>query len=314
MLATSAPELPPDLLRYNFEWKWDGVRALCHWNGKLRLDSRNLLDITASYPEIHALGVALDAKSAILDGEIVALDENGKPSFARLQRRMHVQDAARAKELSRIEPAWYVLFDILHLNGKSLLNEPYANRREILESLTVAGPSWQITSSHLGEGVAMLDAARREGLEGIVAKRLDGIYSPGLRSVDWLKIKTVMRQEFVVGGWVPERSRVSGRIGALLLGYHDKTGALRYAGKVGTGLSAPDHPMILKRLAGLGRPGSPFVDADVPRQAKFVTPSAVVEIEFRRWPAAGLVQQGSYKGLREDKPAAGVVREIVAAK
>jgi bifunctional non-homologous end joining protein LigD len=227
---------------------------------------------------------------------------------------MHVRDAKRAKDLSRSDPAWYVLFDLLYLNGKSLLDKPYSERREMLEALTIAGPSWQITSSHRGEGVAMLEAAKREGLEGIVAKRLDGVYEPGRRSPEWLKIKTTLRQEFIIGGWVPERSGISGRIGALLIGYHDSTGKLRYAGKIGTGLSGPDHPLILKHLAGLGRTENPFADRDVPRDAKFVVPSAVVEIEYRRWPADGLVQQGAYKGLREDKPAAGVVREIVAAK
>jgi bifunctional non-homologous end joining protein LigD len=314
MLASPAEGLPSDLSRYNFEWKWDGVRALCYWDGRFRLDSRNLLDITTSYPELRTFGRALGVQSAILDGEIVAFDDDGRPSFSRLQRRMHVHDRERAAVLSKTHPAWYVLFDILHLNGRSLLDEPYSSRREILESLTIAGPSWQITAAHVGEGPAMLKAATESKLEGIVAKRLDAPYTPGRRSPDWLKIKTVQRQEFVIGGWVPERSGSAGRVGALLMGYYDEAGQFRYAGKVGTGLSGSDHPLILKRLAGLARSENPFADRGVPRDAKFVAPSAVAEIEYRRWPEGGMVQQASYQGLRDDKPARRVVRENVEEK
>src|SRR5258706_12831672 len=213
MLALSA-ELPHDLDNYTFEWKWDAVRALCYCDSKrMHLESRNQIDITSRYPALHDLYAAMDGHRAILDGEIIAFDSAGRPSFTLLQRRMHVNDPPPS--LCAQVPIWYVLFDILYVDGVSLMDCPYTDRRARLEELTIAGPHWQITSSHIGEGEAMLAAARANCLEGIIAKRLDSIYEPGRRSPAWKKIKVIQRQEFVLGGYIPEENGITGRIGSM---------------------------------------------------------------------------------------------------
>ena len=314
MLAVLS-ELPISPSGYGFEYKWDGVRALTFWDGKrLSIHSRNRLDITRRYPELSDLGKALGKSPTILDGEIVALDESGKPSFPRLQRRMHAEGSANILRLSGEVPAWYVLFDVLWSRGRSTMSLPYSSRRQILEGLTVSGPAWQITPAHVGQGEAMLHAARTNGLEGVVAKRLDGIYEPGRRSPSWLKIKVVFGQEFVIGGWIPEKGDNQDRVGALMIGYYDcpgkgKTPQLRYAGKVGTGFNASLHSSVTHRLKEIRNPGNPFATPVPRKDVIFVRPELVAEVEYRRWPAGGLVQQASFKGLRTDKPANQVVNE-----
>jgi bifunctional non-homologous end joining protein LigD len=317
MLATPAAGLPVDSANYAFEYKWDGVRALCYSDGKasggrFQLQSRNQLDISVRYPELQALARALGKRSAVLDGEIVSLDDVGRPSFAKLQRRMHLNHAAEIRRLSASEPIFYVLFDLLHLDGRSLLQEPYTVRRQMLEELTLLGSHWQVTPAHAGEGKSMLETATRTQLEGVVAKRLDSVYLPGRRSPGWLKIKVIQRQEFVIGGWIGERSGAADRIGALLVGTYDNAGKLRFAGKVGTGLSAADHLPLIRKLNKKPASKSPFADP-TPRGATFVEPVLVAEIEYRRWPAGGMVQHAAYKGLRQDKNARQVIRELEPA-
>jgi bifunctional non-homologous end joining protein LigD len=310
MLATPAAGLPANAADFTFEYKWDGVRALCYSGpGRFQLQSRNQLDITIRYPELHSLQKALGKRSVVLDGEIVSLDDVGRPSFAKLQRRMHLNHAAEIRRLSASEPIFYVLFDLLYIDGRSLLDEPYTVRRQLLEELTLLGAHWQVTPAHAGEGKSMLETATRTQLEGVVAKRLDSVYLPGRRSPAWLKIKVIQRQEFVIGGWIPERSGAADRLGALLVGTYDAAGKLRYAGKVGTGLSAADHVPLLQKLKKRPADHSPF-EGLAPRGAKFVDPTLVAEIEYRRWPTNGMVQHAAYKGLRQDKVARQVVREI----
>ena len=317
MLATLAAGLPPDLENYGFEYKWDGVRALCYWDGRrLRLESRNRLDITHRYPELHVLGEALGSRPAVLDGEIVALDEVGRPSFPLLQNRMHVNARRDIERLVEEVPVRYLVFDLLHLDGRSVMDRSYVHRRDLLEQLTLIGPSWQVPPSHVGEGEAMLAAAREQGLEGVMAKRLDGLYYPGRRSPEWMKIKVVGRQEFVIGGWVPGDAGTNlSRIGSLLVGYYEpacapkKGQVLRFAGGVGTGYNEQWHRTLTAKLKPLTRTTSPFSDP-VPKPDKiFVEPLLVAEVEYRRWPAGGVLHQASFKGLRTDKPARKVVRE-----
>ena len=217
-------DLPADDRRWAYEVKWDGVRALLYWEpGSLRLESRNLNDITAQYPEVRALGPELGSRRAVLDGELVAFGEDGRPSFERLQQRMHLSSPGAAARRSRQVPVTYVVFDLLYLDGRNLCSAPYSERRSVLEGLGLDGPAWRTPRYHAGDGGAMLEASGRQGLEGIVAKRLDSRYEPGRRSGAWLKIKHTRRQEMVIGGWAPGQGRRRERIGALLVGRHDAT-------------------------------------------------------------------------------------------
>jgi bifunctional non-homologous end joining protein LigD len=294
-----------------YEIKWDGVRAIAYSTpGELRLESRNLNEITASYPELGRLNRALSSHTAILDGEIVAFDEHGRPSFAALQRRMHVGADAQVKRLAKAAPVTYMIFDLLWLDGHSLMGLRYEERHELLDALSLSGESWQ-TPGHLeGRGRDVLEATAEQKLEGIVAKRLDAPYEPGARSSAWTKIKNVGRQELVIGGWLPGEGRREQRIGALLVGVYDPDGAFRYSGRVGTGFGDAELDRLGKLLAPLKRKDAPFtVGERTPRGAVFVEPELVAEIEFSEWTAAGVLRHPSYKGLREDKDASEVVRE-----
>ena len=303
MLARPA-KLPASDEGWAAEVKWDGVRALAYCRpGRLRLESRNLREISSQYPEVRRLSRRLGACDAVLDGELVAFDENGLPSFERLQQRIHQTDEAVVRRRMKSHPVTYVIFDLLHLDGSSLMEEPYSRRRELLEALELTGQSWQTPSYSVGHTQELLAASAERGLEGIVLKRLDSPYAPGSRSGAWLKVKNVGRQEFVIGGWQPGEGRRRNRVGSILLGYFDDDAELRYAGKVGTGFSERDLDELLDRLDPLARDTSPFAGRRGPRKAKFVEPSLVAEIEFRELTAEGMVRHGSFKGLREDKPA-----------
>lgn len=317
MLAVLS-DLPCDEPNHAFEFKWDGVRAVAYWDGReLELQSRNRLDITPRYPELHALGKALGRdRRVILDGEVVALDEADRPSFARLQKRMHVRDGRAVMRLMRDVPVYYILFDILYLDGESLMDRPWTERRAALEQLTLQGANWRVSPVVVGEGDALYEAARTNRMEGIMAKRLDSVYEPGRRSPHWRKVKVVMGQEFVIGGWVPEGGTNRNRIGSLLLGYYDGTGrnkVLRYAGGVGTGFDAEWHRKLVSLLTPLERKQNPFDGKTDKPQAVFVDPVLVADVEYRRWPEGGKVQQGAFKGLRTDKKAQSVVKELICA-
>jgi bifunctional non-homologous end joining protein LigD len=308
MKATLA-KLPGDDEGWAYEIKWDGVRAIAYCEpGHLRLESRNLRDVTRQYLEVGAIVAELGGRPAVLDGELVAFDEEGRPSFQRLQRRMHIASDAEVRRRARDVAVTYVAFDLLYLDGRSMLDLPYTERRAELEDLGLEGAHWQTPAYHRGDGAAMLAASRAQGLEGIVAKRLDSAYVPGRRSRDWLKVKNVHSQELVIGGWLPGKGRREGELGALLVGYHDG-GELRYAGKVGTGFDARALRTLRERLEPLARDASPFGGRQPERGARFVEPELVAEVDFAEWTNAGTLRHPSYKGLRDDKPAADVVRE-----
>jgi bifunctional non-homologous end joining protein LigD len=307
--------LPEDESDWAFEVKWDGVRAITRSRpGRISIISRNGNDVTAAYPELRALNRTLGSHEAILDGEIVAFDDEGRPSFQALQSRMHVRGEAATRRLAQNLPVTYVLFDLLWLDGHSLMGLAYTERRTRLQALELEGARWRTPEYRPGCGTAFLAASKEQGLEGILAKRLDSSYTPGGRGGNWLKIKNVQRQELVIGGWTEGKGSRSKRIGALHLGVHDEDGELRYAGKLGTGFHAED----LERLAGLferlARKDSPFAGRQPPKGAHFLDPELVCEVEFTEWTRSGTLRHPSYKGLREDKPATEVVREQPAGQ
>ncbi len=203
MLATLAAK-PPEGPGWAWELKWDGIRALgLVQDGQLRLWTRNANEVTSRYPELQPLGGALDGHDAFLDGEIVTFDDQGRPSFGRLQRRMHVQAEHEIARLAVEVPVVYVVFDLLWLDGHLTTALPYEDRRRLLMTLVPEGATWRVPAHELGDGHATIEVSHQFSLEGVVAKRLDSTYEPGRRTGAWVKVKHLMRQELVVGGWIP---------------------------------------------------------------------------------------------------------------
>ncbi|MGH2862909.1 MAG: DNA ligase D [Solirubrobacteraceae bacterium] len=311
MLAKLAT-LPADESQWAFEVKWDGVRAVTHSEpGRLRLLSRTGNDVTVAYPELQALNRALGSHRAILDGEIVACDGEGRPSFQLLQPRMHLRGETAVRRQAQSAPVTYMIFDLLWLDGHSLLTLPYGERRARLEALELEAARWRVPESFAGDGSALLAATREQGLEGVIGKRLDSRYVSGRHSA-WIKIKNWGRQEAVIGGWRSGKGGRTGRIGALLLGVYDADGELQYVGRVGTGFDTRE----LERLAGLLEPlarrTTPFAGRQPPKDSHFVEPELVCEVDFSEWTHAETLRQPSYKGLRDDKRPEEVVRERLA--
>jgi bifunctional non-homologous end joining protein LigD len=322
MLA--APGSPPRgrLAEWAIEMKWDGVRALAFVaDGRLRLASRTGKDITATYPELSELAGlaglagllgASGREQLLLDGEIVAF-AGGRPDFEALQPRMHVSSPAAAMRLAQLIPVAYLAFDVLQLDGRPLIARPYSERRKILTSVIPNGPGRLSPPNFPGPDLDAVRAASvANGLEGVVAKRLDSPYEPGARSGSWLKLKNVLRQEVVVAGWKPGQGNRTGLIGSLLVGVYSDGGLLLYAGHVGTGFSDETLRMLTRLVASLRRSDSPFdgpVPAEYARPAVWVEPRLVIEVTFDRWTRAGRMRAPAYQGLRDDKDPVDVVRE-----
>jgi bifunctional non-homologous end joining protein LigD len=305
MLA-SPGTLPANDDDWSYEFKWDGVRALARVEGgRLRLHSRKGNDITVTYPELRSLGEELGSTQVWLDGEIVALDD-GRPSFPALQHRMHVQNDRQARNLANSMPVTYLIFDVLHLDGRSCVDLPYSERRALLDGLELNGPHWHVSPSFDGDGAAVVETAREQRLEGVIAKRQSSRYYPGRRTADWLKITEILTLEVLIGGWRPGEGRRSGMIGSLMLGVPTDAGP-RYVGQVGTGFTDEALDALLERLQPLVQKENPFA-TDVPRErakgATWVRPELVGEVEFRNWTPDGRLRAPSWRGLRSDKDAA----------
>jgi bifunctional non-homologous end joining protein LigD len=300
MLAVPG-RLPSDERNWSLELKWDGVRGIAYiGDGGLLVRSRNDIDITSTYPEVRRLASELGDLPAILDGELVALDAHGRPSFGRLQQRM--KQTAPSGALLSSYPVVYAIFDLLALDGRATVDLPYERRRELLEAVVPEGLAWRVSPVLEGTAADVLSATAQQGLEGVVAKRHGSLYRPGVRSPDWRKVKNDRTQEVVIGGWKAGRGSRERTLGSLLVGIPDPDG-LRYVGKVGTGFT---HAMLDDMLALLSRrerPATPFIG--ITREeavaARWCEPELVGEVSYTDWTPEHRLRQPSWRGLRPDK-------------
>jgi bifunctional non-homologous end joining protein LigD len=298
------------------EMKWDGVRALAYvQDGAVRLKSRNAKDVTAAYPELQLMAGAVGGRAAVVDGEVVAFDEAGRPSFEALQPRMHQRRPERIAELIRSVPVTFMAFDVLHIERHSTVALPYTERRRLLEGLLTPGHRWQVPVWFHDHAGRALESSLRLGLEGLVCKRLSSPYRPGRRSSDWTKIKNVRAVEVVIGGWRPGAGRRAGMIGSLLLGAYD-AGRLLFVGHVGTGFSQATLAALGELLRPLERPDPPF-DVPLPREdardARWVEPCLVGEVQYAELTADLRLRHPSWRGLRPDREPAEVTVDLLRA-
>jgi DNA ligase D-like protein (predicted ligase) len=290
-----------------YERKFDGERCLTYSTaGKVRLLTRNQLDVSTTYPELTQALAAQAAGDFVVDGEIVAFDGDAT-SFSKLQQRLGVRDPS-ADLLQRV-PVVYFLFDVLRANGTDVRALPLRERKPILERLLAFGGPLSFAEHHAGNGEPYWDDACKQGWEGLIAKRADAPYQAG-RTKDWLKFKCLNGQEFVIGGYTDPSGARTG-FGALLIGYYDPDGALVSAGKVGTGFTQATLASLTKSLTALARDRSPFDVGALPRTGvHWVEPRLVAQIGFSEWTTAGQLRHPRFEGLRLDKDPAAVIREV----
>jgi DNA ligase D-like protein (predicted ligase) len=307
MAATLSPDarLPAGDGGWLFERKLDGVRVLA-WvvDGEVALLSRNRIHQEEVYPEVAEGLAEAVAADAVVDGEVVAYDADGQTSFSLLQQRMHVHNAARSrKNPVRVH---FVAFDLLWVAGRDVRDLPLRDRKVLLEQVLDPGGAIELIDALEGDPDALVERAREDGWEGLIAKRVESRYQ-GRRSRDWLKLKVVRQQEMVVVGWTPPSGgRVA--VGALLLGYQDE-GRLRYGGKVGTGFTETALRDMKQRLDAIEVDAPPVVDPPREKGARWVRPEMVVQVGFGDWSTGGRLRHPRYLGLRTDKDPADVVRE-----
>ncbi|HEY0518668.1 MAG TPA: non-homologous end-joining DNA ligase [Ilumatobacteraceae bacterium] len=280
--------LPPDDENWAYEIKWDGYRTLAFIDrASLRLQSSNLIDVTAKYPELASLTASVNASSAILDGELVVLDEEGRPSFELMQQ--HATQVA------------YYIFDVLSVDGRDTISLPYEQRRDVVIGLVEAGSNWMVPSHRIGDGAALVAATVERGLEGVMAKRLGSLYVPGKRTPNWRKVKNRYPVEVVIGGYKPGTGNRTSTFGALLVGVPEARG-LKFAGGVGTGFNQRTLRDLLARLESLRTSTCPFITLpprEYSRDAIWVRPELRAKIEITEFTNEGYVRHSSFIGLIE---------------
>ena len=298
MLATHGDRVPTDD-EWVHEVKWDGVRILAEVAGgspRARLTTRNGNDASIAWPDVHTPPAGL--ADLLVDGEVIGLDDQGRPDFTVLMERMHVRSARVAARLTEQVPATYMVFDVLRLKGRDLTRLPLAERRAILEGLDLG--HWQVPPAH-DDGEMLLEATRQQGLEGIVSKRLSSRYEPGARSRHWLKFVHRHRGSYVVGGWRPQEG-TSDRLASLLVGEPTVRG-LAFRGRVGSGIVGAAARLLRSHLDARAAGESPFVD-EVPavdaRGTRWVEPFLVVDVDSHTRPPVRRLRQPSFKGIRPD--------------
>lgn len=320
MLATLETEAFDDE-RWLFEPKWDGIRALAYCADETMLVSRSGRNMTAGYPELSRLHEQLVARDAILDGEIVTMDK-GRPSFERLQGRMNLENAGDIEKAVKSIPVILIAFDVIYLDGRSLINTPVEKRKELLAELVVSSKVVDVSPYVRAEGKALSEASKAQNLEGIVAKKLGSPYRPGKRTREWLKIKTVFEADVVIGGWSPGEGGRSDTFGALLVGAYADEG-LRFLGAVGTGFSDGALRDLMPELRDQRQPDSPFA-GDIKalstgrfgktiKSPQWIRPELVARVEFRELTLGDRLRAPSFKGVRNDKGAAECSYADVAA-
>jgi len=297
-----------------FEFAWDGLRCLVHAGpGRWRLVTDTGRDVTSHFPELDVLVARAGGRGVVLDGVVVAPDPLGRPDTARLRRRHRVANPSKA--LQEQTPVSLFAFDLLEVDGRSTARMPYHQRRELLVALELSGSAIVVPPSFTGvDADAVVNTARRYGLDGVVAKRLESTYQSGRRSRSWIETTVQRTQDVVVGGWVPS-SRPVGGVAALLVGV-PVDGGLRYAGRVATGVTAAARREFAVAADGLDRAVSPFgpeVPEETRRQARWLAPRLVGRIEHRRWTPTGLLERPSWRGLRRGTHPAAVQAPVMAA-
>jgi len=293
-----------------YEPKLDGIRAIGLINaGDVTLESRRGLDLTASYPEIAEELSAYD-ENIIFDGEIVALDQNGRPSFQALQQRSGLTQAADVKKASASTQVYYYVFDLLYVGKHSLMNVPLEERKELLRQTLIPTDKIRLVDKIPADGFTAYQASMEAGLEGIMAKRVDSIYEPGRRSKSWLKVKGTLSSEFIICGYTEGTGSRATTFGSLILGYY-KDGKLYYAGGCGTGFNEKTLQLLYKKFRELKTDKSPFSQKIPGKRIQFIKPVLVAEIKFAEWTKDEILRSPVFMRLRPDKSATDCRRDEV---
>lgn len=287
-MKSAIGNLPPDDENWAYEIKWDGYRTLAFVEaGRTRWQSSNLIDVTAKYPELSEFAGAVNAASAIVDGELVVLDADGRPRFELMQQ--HATQVA------------FYAFDVLSVDGHDTISLPYESRRELLSGLLETGANWMVPAHRVGDGAALVAATIERDLEGVMAKRLGSLYVPGKRSPNWRKVKNRHSVEVVIGGYKPGSGNRETTFGSLLVGVPEE-GGLRFAGGVGTGFDHRTLQDLSARLARLRSEVCPFTTLpprEYTRDAIWVRPELRAAVEISEFTNEGYVRHSSFMGLVE---------------